>query len=165
MVGHAGPVDALQKFANPYLAFGDTARSGRVDAIICLFHSDGPDHGRDAAIVNATAAVALDDVEAAEPEKAIGLRASGESVRAQALARSDLMGQRDRVLRRQMPAVCHQAVASAPSSRWNSITDDAPYGFRNVCLGDACQDHDSLSSPLAAILSTDNGFRDQVYKG
>ena len=74
----------------------------RVDAIICLFRSDGPDTDVTAAMANATAAVALDDVEAAAAEKAIGLRASGESVRAQALARSDLMGQRDRVLRRQM---------------------------------------------------------------
>ena len=64
-------------------------------------------------------------MDSAPPENRFGRRHS---------PRSDLMGQRDRVFRRQMLAIRHKAVASAPSLRWNSITEDAPYGFRNVCL-------------------------------
>ena len=104
-------------------------------------------YGRDAAVVDAAAAVALDDGEAAAPEKFIGLWTSRESVRAQQLALGDLMGQRNRVLRRQMLAVRRQAVASAPSSRWYPVMDDAPYGFLDVCPGNAPWDHGSLRSP------------------
>ena len=97
-------------------------------------------------VADGAATVALGDDEAAAPEKRIGLFASRESVRAQQLARGDLMGHRNRVLRGQVLTLRRQAVVSAPSSRWHPVTDDEPYGFLDVCPGDAPWDHGSLRS-------------------
>ena len=107
-------------------------------------------------VADCAATVALGDGEAAAPEKLIGLFASRESVRAQQLARGDLMGHRNRVLWRQVLALRRQAVVSAPSSRWHPVTDDEPYGFLNVCPGDAPWDHvrDFSSSRCRSAAST-----------
>ena len=57
------------------------------------------------------------------------------------------MGERNRVLRRKVLAVRHQAVAPSPSSRWDTVADDAPQGFHNIRLCNEFRNYDSLRLP------------------
>ena len=113
-------------------------------------------HGRSVVIMAAPATVALDHCAATAPKKVIGLHSPGKLVGAQGLAGGDLMGKRNRVLRRKVPAVRDQTVASAPSSRWYSIADDAPQRFGDVRLGNEFRNHDVLTLPQAAIPMPDS---------
>ena len=97
--------------------------------------------------MTATAAVARDDTKAATPKKLVRLHSAGKLVRVQEFARGALMGERNRVLRRKLFAVRHQAVAPGSSSRWDAVADDAPQGFHNIRLCNEFRNHDSLRLP------------------
>ena len=107
--------------------------------------------GRNLAVANGAATVAFDDMEAQAFKKTIGFRAAVKSVRTQKLARGGLMGQCDRIFRRQMSGIRHQTVAPTSPSRRYPNTVDAPDGLGNVGPGNDRGNHDFPDCPCSII--------------
>jgi len=137
----ASPVDVLEHFAHARLAFATSLRVpfGR-DCAPASFRFGL--FGLDSAVANDAPARARDDAEAQTVKKIIRLRTSAEPVRTQKLARGHPMGQRDRVLRRQMATLGHQAIAPAFPARRYAVAVYEPDGPGNVRTGNERRNHD-----------------------